>query len=69
MEPTQELGEELGVVFEQLHWLIRISGHLVADEGEGEVPSIPDSISFLSSRSDPSQGEDPVVSLTSALVI
>lgn len=35
-------------VLEQLHWLVQIAGHILADEGEGEEPCIPDQISMLS---------------------
>ena len=45
--PTSKIADaELGVVFEQLQWLIRISGHLVADEGE-VTPRCPSALTTM----------------------
>lgn len=34
--------------YEEIHWLLMITGHLMADSGAGEVPLVPDSINQLS---------------------
>jgi hypothetical protein len=39
---------QLGFLHEQLHWIILISAHILADSGKGEQPMIPDSLMHLS---------------------
>ncbi|ELU09303.1 hypothetical protein CAPTEDRAFT_151878 [Capitella teleta] len=34
----------LGILFEDLHWLLLVAGHVMMDEAEGETPMIPSSI-------------------------
>ncbi|BBN15665.1 exportin-4 [Marchantia polymorpha subsp. ruderalis] len=35
-------------VLEELHWLLLMSGHVLADSGDGETPLVPESLSALS---------------------
>lgn len=44
IHPEQHI--HLSSIFEELHWIVFITGHLLADEGKGELPEIP--FSFLS---------------------
>lgn len=51
------------MLFEQLHWLLMLSGHFLADPPIGETPMVP--MSLL--RYSKSQGgfcEDPIVTLS-----
>ncbi|KAN0065561.1 hypothetical protein ACQY0O_001401 [Thecaphora frezii] len=47
--------QELEKVWEQMHWLLLIVGHLLADEAKGETPEIP--LAIASSQ----EPEDPAV--------
>ncbi|CEP08479.1 hypothetical protein, partial, partial [Parasitella parasitica] len=40
--------QELIFLHEQLHWIILIAGHVLADAGKGEQPMIPDALMHLS---------------------
>ncbi|CAM6129712.1 unnamed protein product [Calypogeia fissa] len=54
-------------VLEELHWLLLMSGHVLADSGEGETPLVPESISALiSGAGDPAN--HPAVSLSRACI-
>uniref|UniRef100_V5ELN4 Exportin 4 n=1 Tax=Kalmanozyma brasiliensis (strain GHG001) TaxID=1365824 RepID=V5ELN4_KALBG len=48
---------EMGQTWEQIHWLILIAGHVLADDAQGETPEIP---SEIASSGEP---EDPAVAL------
>lgn len=48
---------ELGQTWEQLHWLILIAGHLLADDARGETPEVPAEIAASA------EPEDPAVAL------
>ncbi|PWY98897.1 hypothetical protein BCV70DRAFT_220770 [Testicularia cyperi] len=48
---------ELGQAWEQIHWLVLIAGHLLADDAKGETPEIPREIAASS------EPEDPAVAL------
>jgi len=65
-KPIQEA--EAGLVLEQLHWLLRLAGHLLADEGEGEVPYIPQCMGSLSLQAEAEQRPDPVEKLINTVV-
>lgn len=41
-------GQDLTFLHEQLHWLILITGYILADTGKGEQPMIPESLMQLS---------------------
>ena len=67
---------EVHTVLEQLHWLVRIAGHVLADEGEGEVPCIPEQISIISHEAGIASGGDtqndpvdPLLHHNSALIL
>ncbi|RCH80002.1 Exportin-4, partial [Rhizopus stolonifer] len=53
----------LVLLHEQLHWIILIAAHILADSGKGEQPMIPDILMQLSG-SQPSLEQDPVVNLS-----
>ncbi|CAO3646105.1 unnamed protein product [Cunninghamella blakesleeana] len=50
------------IVHEQIHWIILLTAHVLADEGKGEQPLIPDSIMQLSASQSPEQ--DQVIQLS-----
>ncbi|KAI8973333.1 armadillo-type protein [Mycotypha africana] len=50
------------LLHEQLHWIILISAHILADSGKGEQPMIPDALMQLSGSVPLDQ--DPIVSLS-----
>jgi hypothetical protein len=56
------------LALEQLHWLVAIAGRCVADEGEGEVPMVPDAVAKVSAESGARGEPDPVVHLTNKVV-
>jgi hypothetical protein len=43
--------EVLAVLYEELHWLLIFSGHLLTDSGEGETSCVPESIMEFSRQS------------------
>ena len=50
---------QLEKVWEQVHWLVLVAGHVLADEAKGETPEVPSEIaSFVTSEQD-----DPAISL------
>ena len=55
------------IAHEQVHWLLLIGGHLIADEAEGEDTQIPEEVQSLAAKvgmitaSHPTQGETPCV--------
>lgn len=53
---------DLLLVHEQLHWILLIIAHVLADTGKGEQPMIPDSIMQLSGSQEYEQ--DPVVNIS-----
>ncbi|KAH9560099.1 hypothetical protein CY35_06G089400 [Sphagnum magellanicum] len=54
-------------VKEELHWLLLMSGHVLADSGDGETPLVPESISALNvSSADPAN--HPAVLLCHSVV-
>jgi hypothetical protein len=54
-------------VKEELHWLLLMSGHVLADSGDGETPLVPESISALNvSSADPAN--HPAVLLFQLLI-
>eukprot|EP00051_Salpingoeca_urceolata_P010723 m.131778 g.131778 ORF g.131778 m.131778 type:complete len:1080 (+) comp16828_c0_seq1:339-3578(+) len=57
---------EVYVLFEEFHWLVLISGHVLADRALGETPVIPASLMQLSMAAPPTA--DPVVKLGETLV-
>ncbi|EKX40787.1 hypothetical protein GUITHDRAFT_113055 [Guillardia theta CCMP2712] len=61
---------QASVALEQIHWLVQIAGHLIADDGEGEVPVVPEVISRLSSElaARNMSTEDPLILLTNKVV-
>ena len=56
------------LALEQLYWLVSIAGRCVADEGEGEIPMVPDAVAILSSASAARQEADPLVVLVNQIV-
>ncbi|EFJ35002.1 hypothetical protein SELMODRAFT_406082 [Selaginella moellendorffii] len=64
-EIRQSLGSETTTrCLEQLHWLTILSGHVLADPGEGETPTVPESILAVSAE----PATHPAVSLSFALI-
>ncbi|KAI9022740.1 armadillo-type protein [Phycomyces nitens] len=57
---------KLLLLHEQLHWIILITGHILADTGKGEQPMIPDSIMQLSGSQ--AMEQDPVVNVSRQLL-
>lgn len=55
--------QELIFLHEQLHWIILIAAHILADTGKGEQPMIPESLMQLSGATQ-SFDQDPVVNLS-----
>ncbi|PWN52752.1 hypothetical protein IE53DRAFT_255522 [Violaceomyces palustris] len=53
--------QQLESTWEQIHWLILISGHVLGDETKGESPEIPSEIVAIQ------EPEDPVVALIAQL--
>ena len=51
--------DNLSVIHEQMHWLVLISGHILADSGEGEQPLVPTCLGRLSNEF--SGDRDPVI--------
>lgn len=58
--------QELIFLHEQLHWLILIAAHVLADTGKGEQPMIPDSLMQLSGSL--SFEQDQVVNVSQLLL-
>ncbi|KAI8985067.1 armadillo-type protein [Pilobolus umbonatus] len=54
------------LLHEQIHWLILIIGHIIADSGKGELPMIPDSIMQLSGSQ--SYGQDQAINLCNTIL-
>ncbi|SPO32423.1 related to Exportin 4 [Ustilago trichophora] len=48
---------ELGQTWEQIHWLVLIAGHVLADDARGETPEVPTEIAASA------EPEDPAVAL------
>ncbi|KAJ9478923.1 Cell cycle checkpoint protein rad17 [Pseudozyma hubeiensis] len=44
---------EMGQTWEQIHWLILIAGHVLADDARGETPEIPSEIANSAEPDDP----------------
>jgi hypothetical protein len=57
----------LPVLFEQIHWLLMMSGHFLADPPVGETPMIPMSI-LKYSKSQGGFMEDPVITLSKVIL-
>ncbi|OBZ88181.1 Exportin-4 [Choanephora cucurbitarum] len=64
---TNQAQDGLILLHEQLHWIILISGHILADSGQGEQPMIPESLMQLSG-SQASLEQDPVVNLSQLIL-
>ncbi|KAI8646967.1 armadillo-type protein [Parasitella parasitica] len=60
--PSNDNEQELVFLHEQLHWIILIAGHVLADAGKGEQPMIPDALMHLSGTQ--SCEHDQVVNLS-----
>lgn len=45
--------EELGQIWEQIHWLLLIAGHVLADDARGETPEVPTEIAASAEPDDP----------------
>jgi hypothetical protein len=58
----QSTDQRLAVLYEQLHWLLLLTGFVLADAGMGETPLIPEAIMTLCS-SQPDPLNDPVVKI------
>lgn len=58
--------QELILLHEQLHWIILISAHVLADAAKGEQPMIPEALMQLSGSQQPTQ--DQVVGLSQLLL-
>ena len=56
------------IAIEQLLCLVGIAGRCVADEGEGEIPMVPDAVALVSNEAGVRGVEDPVVLLTNQIV-
>jgi hypothetical protein len=52
----------MDVIHEHIHWIVLISGSILADAGEGEKPLIPNSMMYLSGMQP--MAEDQVVNLS-----
>eukprot|EP01135_Chromosphaera_perkinsii_P002003 Nk52_evm50s215 gene=Nk52_evmTU50s215 len=61
----QSVNQDLSGLFEDLHWLLLIAGHFLADVGEGEKPLIPGPILSLSIESSAGNFEDYVLGIAS----
>ena len=55
------LAPQLYALQEQLHWLVLICGHLVADSFDGEVPMVPRPLLNLG------QVDNPILSISSTI--
>ncbi|KAJ3287085.1 Exportin-4 [Borealophlyctis nickersoniae] len=62
-EPTD--AKVTKVLLEHAHWLALLAGHVLADSGRGERPSIPPAIMSFSAKSG---AEDPVVTLSTGFL-
>ncbi|CAO3659151.1 unnamed protein product [Rhizopus microsporus] len=58
--------QELLLIHEQIHWIILIAAHILADAGKGEQPMIPESIMQLSGTQ--SVDQDMTVRLSEAFI-
>ncbi|KAI9307138.1 armadillo-type protein [Cunninghamella echinulata] len=56
------VNNDIFIIHEQIHWIILLSAHVLADEGKGEQPMIPDSIMQLSASQTAEQ--DQVIQLS-----
>jgi hypothetical protein len=43
-----EMERQIGITNERIHWILLVSGSILADAGEGEKPLIPNSLMHLS---------------------
>jgi hypothetical protein len=43
-----EMERQMGITNERIHWILLVSGSILADAGEGEKPLIPNSLMHLS---------------------
>ncbi|GLJ30839.1 hypothetical protein SUGI_0612650 [Cryptomeria japonica] len=59
-------GTDLTCIMEELHWLLLISGHVLADSDEGETPLVPETIEAQLSDIDP--GNHPVLILSRSII-
>ena len=50
---------------EELHWIVLIIGHFVADAGISEIPEVPDTLNSLSKAF--LQGGDPLIALLTSV--
>ena len=57
--------QDLTGLYEDLHWLLLVAGHFLADCGEGEKPLIPEKILNLSIEASLNNVEDDVLALAS----
>lgn len=44
---------EMGQIWEQIHWLMLIAGHVLADDARGETPEVPSEIAASAEHEDP----------------
>nr|CDI56505.1 related to Exportin 4 [Melanopsichium pennsylvanicum 4] len=44
---------EMGQTWEQIHWLVLIAGHVLADDTRGETPEVPSEITAIAEPEDP----------------
>ncbi|KAH8550240.1 armadillo-type protein [Umbelopsis sp. PMI_123] len=61
-----EMERQIGIANERIHWIMLISGSVMADAGEGEKPLIPNSLMHLSGMQ--SLAEDQVVNLSNTFL-
>lgn len=59
--------QRLGILYEQLHWLIILSGFVLADSGKGETPLVNDAIMQVSILYE-GQDDDPIRGLATTLL-
>ncbi len=63
---TNVAGQDPSEPLEEMHWLTRMAGHLLADSGEGETPLVP--LPVAKAAADAQGGTDPIEQLSHALL-
>ncbi|CAO3661292.1 unnamed protein product [Umbelopsis ramanniana] len=63
---NMEMERQIGITNERIHWILLVSGSILADAGEGEKPLIPNSLMHLSGMQ--ALAEDQVVNLSNTFL-
>eukprot|EP00887_Chlorella_sp_A99_P000308 scaffold13.g308.t1 len=68
LQQRLQAGSDLSVALEQLCWLVAMSGHLLADDSEGETPLVPLPVALACEAAGAGGAVDPAAALSRGLL-